>query len=326
MPERVAPARFGPAWRRECRPALGRATAEYPRLRATTGLDIGWEVMDMEAEEKHQEDSLGALLVRMVQDDRKREQLRSELSGFTHRCRNVLSCLKTSLYLVKRDSPSSLPAWWPELERNYSGIERLLNDVQTICRPMSPSFLRAPFRSFVRDRESSWRDWFRDGPGSLEIAPPAEESAGDFDPTLMRIGWDALVRWRAEVMRSGHSGRLSWRTSDDLFHVRWMERRADGASGSVEKRECRGGLAGSARQIQTLALPLLTRVIRSHQGSVHWTYEPAFQVDLSWPREQAAPEAGPASLSAGHPAEPLSQPPVPAQGATPGGSQPRGGP
>jgi len=41
-------------------------------------------------------------LLRLVQSDRQIQQLREELGGFSHRCRNLLNGMKMSLYFLRR--------------------------------------------------------------------------------------------------------------------------------------------------------------------------------------------------------------------------------
>src|SRR4051794_29215659 len=70
------------------------------------------------------EDALCSSLLRVVQDDRKIAQLREEISGFSHRYRNLLNGMKMSLYLVRRGADQALPALWANVEQSYGGIEQ----------------------------------------------------------------------------------------------------------------------------------------------------------------------------------------------------------
>ena len=47
------------------------------------------------------EGGLCCSLLRLVQSDRQIQQLREELGGFSHRCRNLLNGMKMSLYFVR---------------------------------------------------------------------------------------------------------------------------------------------------------------------------------------------------------------------------------
>jgi hypothetical protein len=244
--------------------------------------------MNSQEQEAEADEGLSGSLFRIVQDERKIKQLRHELGNFSHRCRNVLSGMKMSLYLLRRQVPGSLPGWWENIEQNYRGIEQLLDELQSIYRPMPLTLVRAPFRSLVRDRESSWRDWFARGRVALEISPPAEEIAGDLDPMCLRMGCDAFLGWRAAALQPGHVGRLFWQTADDWLHACWQE-----SPGVARAPETVLDSLAKDRSTQPtgrwmLALPLLARVVKAHGGSVQWTRFPAFEVRFGWPLEQDA--------------------------------------
>ena len=169
------------------------------------------------------EGGLCCSLLRLVQSDRQIQQLREELGGFSHRCRNLLNGMKMSLYFMRRGAEQPLPQWWNGLELNYRGIEELLDQLQAIYRPISLTLVRGAFRCLVQDRQRLWSDWFASGCGTLEIVPPEQESAGEFDPMCLTMGFDALARWRASAVSAGQSARISWRTGDDQFEVSWHE-------------------------------------------------------------------------------------------------------
>ena len=83
------------------------------------------------------EGGLCCSLLRLVQSDQQIQQLREELGGFSHRCRNLLNGMKMSLYFMRRGAEQPLPQWWDGLEQNYRGIEELLDQLQAIYRPIS---------------------------------------------------------------------------------------------------------------------------------------------------------------------------------------------
>jgi len=248
--------------------------------------------MNPQAQDAETDEGLSCSLLRVVQDERKIEQLRKELSSFSHRCRNVLSGMKMSLYLIRRDVPCSLPAWWEEIERNYRGLEHLLDELQSIYRPMPLTLVRAPFRSLVHDRESSWRDWFSCGHATLEIIPPAEEAAGDLDPMCLRMGCDAFFGWRASALLPGQIGRLAWHTNQGWLHACWQEQPPEPGPNRRTRHDPSGQRVAQLASDRRLALPMLARVVKAHGGSIQWARVPAFQVSFGWPLEQAPPCAG----------------------------------
>ena len=102
-----------------------------------------------------------------MQSDRQIQQLRQELSGFSHRCRNLLNGMKMSLYFMRRGAEQPLPSWWDGLELNYRGIEEL-------ARPVAgdlPAHLvdpgSGPARCLIQERQRLWSDWFESGCGAL---------------------------------------------------------------------------------------------------------------------------------------------------------------
>jgi hypothetical protein len=221
-----------------------------------------------------------------VQSDQQVEQLRNELSSFSHRCRNVLNGMKMSLYFMRRGAENPLPQWWEGLERNYRGIEQLLDHVQAIYRPISLTLIRGTFRCLVQDRQKPWCDWFASGNGSMEIVPPEQESAGQFDPMYLAMGFDALVRWRASILVAGQSARLSWRAADGEFQVTWQESgETMPASTSPSAPVCLGSHLPCMPHMP-LALPLLARIMTAHSGKLQWSREPQFHTLLSWPLDQ----------------------------------------
>ena len=177
------------------------------------------------------EGGLCCSLLRLVQSDQQIQQLRQELGGFTHRCRNLLNGMKMSFYFVRRGAEQPLPKWWDGVERNYQGIEELFDQLQTIYRPINLSLVRSKFRCLLQDRQRVWCEWFAASTGRVEVLPPDEESAGEFDPMCLTMGLDTLARWRAAALHPGQTARIAWITQNEQFEVIWEE--------SVRKSPCR---------------------------------------------------------------------------------------
>jgi hypothetical protein len=245
--------------------------------------------MDSQLNKGIEEEGLTCSLLQLAQDDRKIEHLREELSGFTHRFRNLLSSVKMSLYFMKRGADRPLPPWWAEIEQNYGGIEQLLDQLQLIYKPMPLTLVRAPFSSFVLDRERIWRDLFATSNRSLQIVPPSEESAGELDPMYLSVGFDALLRWRAPALVSGHYARFSWMTAEGRLEACWHELGIEGLAQKRENLQPRLGRSAAATPQRALALPLLARVIKAHQGTMRWRSVPEFEIVFGWPLDQSKP-------------------------------------
>ncbi len=233
------------------------------------------------------EGGLCCSLLRLVQSDCQIHQLREELGGFSHRCRNLLNGMKMSLYFMRRGAEHPLPPWWDGLEQNYRGIEELLDQLQAIYRPISLTLVRGGFRCLVQDRQGLWSDWFASGCGTLEIESPEQEAEGEFDPMCLTMCLDALVRWRAAVISAGQSARISWRTGDGQFEVSWDESAAPAPALIRPPAQASPGSPSLRAAHQPLALPLLARVMTAHRGTMEWSGKPEFHALLRWPLNQS---------------------------------------
>lgn len=241
--------------------------------------------MDSQDQDGLEADALSFLLLRFVRDEGDAAQLRETLSGFTHRCRNLLNGMKMGFYFVHRRAEGELPRRLTEVEEAYGSIERLFDQLQRIYRPMTLTRVRASFGCLVGAREREWRDEFRRIGADLEIVRPAEESPGEFDPSHLGQALDAFVSWRAPAIPPGSTARLAWRTEDQHFEVTWEEtheeirRAGDGASAGTPS-------SGLEATNHAMAMPLLARILTAHHGVLEWSAGPGFRVRLQWPLVQ----------------------------------------
>jgi hypothetical protein len=244
--------------------------------------------MHCSPQEGPREEILSDLLLGLVLDQADTERLRGMLSAFLHRCRNLLSGMKMSLYLVRREAPGPLPCRMAEVEETYRSIECLFDRLQAIYRPVTLTPIRARLGSLVADREEGWRESFRAAGASLEISPPREDRRGDFDPSYLELGLDAFVAWRASSIAAGQTASLSWRTEGSEFEVSWGE---SPDSAAVRHAEAGQGppRSGLRATISSLGLPLLARMITAHRGILEWEGTPLFQVRFRWPMTLSEP-------------------------------------
>jgi hypothetical protein len=241
--------------------------------------------MESLVDETHPE-GLSAVLSRIVVDPAQVRSLHEILGPFCHQSRNVLNCLKMSLYLARREEERTTGSAWDGLERTYLKLEQFFDTIQTICRPMPLSLVRLSFSMLVEDRRRSWTDLFLGHQRSLELITPRDPVIGDYDPLHLGRALDAFVGWRAESGEDGESASFRWWTDREHFHLEWLESRAG------TKRT--GGRAQD--QQEPLALPLLGRVISAHGGVMKLLEPSGRYVHVSWPQSASNPHRS-------HPAE-----------------------
>src|SRR4051812_28397990 len=115
------------------------------------------------------EEAMSSLLLRLVQDEERADELREMLSGFTHRCRNLLNGMKMSLYLMRKTAAGQVPHRLAEVEEAYGSIEQLFDRLQAIYRPISLTPISAKFGCLVDDRQRGWREAFESADATLKI-------------------------------------------------------------------------------------------------------------------------------------------------------------
>jgi hypothetical protein len=213
-------------------------------------------------------------------------QIRDMLSSFNHRCRNSLNGIKMGLYLYKREVGGPMPGGWGDLERSYQQLEVLFDRLQVIYRPLSLTLVRCPLGRLVDERLPSWRACFSLKGRTLELARPADDQPGDFDPMYLGLGLDACVAWRAESGQANGNTVLSWKIADGSFECRWEERRSANSSLTRERdNEHRHGSRPNG-WVDSLAHRLLKRIVSAHGGHVETNCDPPFVMTVRWPRFQ----------------------------------------
>jgi hypothetical protein len=210
---------------------------------------------------------------------------------FNHQFRNSLNGIKMGLYLFKREAGGPLPGCWTGLARLYEEIERSFDRLQMIYRPLSLTVVRSTLGLLISERLPSWRTWFDSDGRALVVERPDDDGSGDFDPTYLSLGLDAFVAWRAAQTQSNWHARLSWRIADGHFEIVWND--VPWRCGAAVVEHANGTTAGQGPSIgiDSLALPLLARIIEAHGGSVEARRDPAFRITLRWPRFQSGETA-----------------------------------
>jgi hypothetical protein len=237
------------------------------------------------------EDELSSSILRLVDDPERVECLRKMLSSFNHQCRNSLNGIKMSLYLFKREAGGPMPQCWLELERTYQELERLFDRLQVIYRPLSLTLVRSPFGQLVSERLHTWGSCIHVRGRALDVDPPGDDGPTDFDPMYLGLALDAFVAWRGEAGNANFQTRLSWKVEDDSLEVNWKETPPAGACLAGETH--RAGRHGSRPlgQIDSLALPLLARIVSAHKGFLETGSDPEFTMRLQFPRFQSGEQS-----------------------------------
>lgn len=222
--------------------------------------------------EQTQGDLAGSLF-RIAANPEMVTELHQIMGGFCHQCRNTLNSLRLSLYLANRDSSAATIPAWSDLESHYRSVERMFDRLQTICRPMRLTPIRASLSLVIDQHWAEWVAAMGATGGLLERIAPAGPDVGDFDPIRLAEGLDAFVRWRAREGTPGQRAELRWVVSDGRFALLWSE------SGSSAGAACEDGL----ERADSLALPLLARVISAHGGTLDLSLRNGLHLGASWP-------------------------------------------
>jgi len=227
-------------------------------------------------------------MLSVVDDLERADGLRRMLSGYSHRCRNMLNGIKMSLYLFRREVRGPMPACVSEFERGYQEIERLFCQLQSLYRPMTVTMVRSPLGQLIAELSPKWRSWFHARGLILQLDPPGADVPGDFDPMQLGIGLDALIAWRAATGDARWHPRLSWRTDAGFFDVRWDEvpTQSTMAPSELDARLSQGSRSNASMRADCLALPLLARIVAAHGGGIKAAREPSFSLRVRWPQFQ----------------------------------------
>jgi hypothetical protein len=234
------------------------------------------------------EDELSCSILRLVEDPERIETLRKMLSSFNHQCRNSLNGIKMSLYLFKREAGGPMPQRWLELERTYQELERLFDRLQVIYRPLTLTLVRSPFGQLVSERLPTWRSWFHLRGRALDVVRPGEDGPSDFDPMYLGLALDAFIAWRAEAGHANFQTSLSWKIEGESLEFKCEEARPAGLCQAAERHRATAHCSRPQGQMDSLALPLLARIVSAHGGSLETSSEPDYTMRIRLPRFQSS--------------------------------------
>lgn len=214
-------------------------------------------------------------LLVIVREPRIRQAVYEELGEYCHMCRNRLNSLKLSLFLAKKQSTGRRVEDWERIERHYVELERAVDRVQTICRPMTLSPVSIGLELLIEDRRAEWIRLMAESGCELECVPPPARALAAFDVERMGQALDALIRWRAGDPSPGRLARLRWWVEAGTAHLAWEEERSTPVRPSDEGA--------------TWNLPLLVRIVLAHGGDLRLTDDSDWRLRLSWPAAAGSP-------------------------------------
>jgi hypothetical protein len=226
------------------------------------------------------DESIGGLsgsLLNVVADSSRVAALYEALGEYCHLVRNRLNSVKLSLYLAARPGSGQRDDRLLDLERRYLMLERFVEQLQTICRPMRLTPMPVAVGMLVEDRRPAWTEWLGARGIELELVPPRGPAVGVFDPLRLGQGLDALASWRGEVAPADSSVRVEWWSMPDALAVDWSEPRATSLGEPSPD--------GDAGTPASLALPLLAKAVAAHGGTVDVSLADGFRVALRWPHQ-----------------------------------------
>lgn len=224
-------------------------------------------------------DGLSSALLSIAADGDQVALFHRILDRYFHRFRNRLNSMKLSLYLGRRDSLGSEVGLWSELEGRYQTIERFLDQIQNYCRPFELTPIEAPLDLFLEERRQAWEHRHSSRGLEFDLNPPEQPAFGQFDPSRLAQGLDALAAWRVESLPVGTSIRLQWAERDGWLHLHWEEPQVRNSC----SKECAGDSPID------LALPILARIVQAHGGTLDVSLQSGFALTLKWPRFRRTP-------------------------------------
>jgi hypothetical protein len=219
------------------------------------------------------DDLLGSQLLRIARDPDLRRMVYERLGEYCHQCRNRLNSLKLSLYLAMKNTPPASPDLWVDIEHQYRELERRVDRVQTLCRPIILSRVTLGLELLIDDRREAWREVMSSNGRELEFVAPAERAVANFDVERLGQVFDSLVAWRASDHSSGSSARLRWWFEAGHAHIAWEEPLESGPT----PRSSPSAFGA------TWTIPLLARVVLAHDGDLFVSEERGWRLEVSWP-------------------------------------------
>jgi signal transduction histidine kinase len=216
-----------------------------------------------------QVDGLAGSLLRSVDEPDRIAMIQMRLDRFCHRLRNRLNSMKLSLYLARRLTGDGPGADWARTDQACRAIETLIEQLQVFCAPLHPAPTEGDLGVWMEARLADWRRQLERQGIQLEVEADSQgvPLPGRTDWARLGQGLDGLIASWGESGLQGSSIRLSWGRDLDRFLVRF---------------EGEDWMLRPSTEVESLALPLLARVLAAHGGAVS-IRDDRPSIELSWP-------------------------------------------
>ena len=159
----------------------------------------------------------------IARDPTLRGALYGQIGEYFHQCRNRLNSLKLSLYLIKRQADCDLVGPWSEAARQYDELERRMEHLQRLCRPLTLSRVRIGLDLLLNDRQAGWSALWASRHELLRIEPPPSPVVASFDVDRLGHALDRFVAWRAGQGAGSSVACLRWWARSGEVHLSWVE-------------------------------------------------------------------------------------------------------
>ncbi len=218
------------------------------------------------------EDHLSGQLLQIARDPELRQLVYARLGEYSHQCRNRLNSLKLCLFLAIRQSTADRSELWDEIDRSYLNLERRVERIQLLCRPLTLTHLPIALDLLIEDRRSTWTRTMAEAGCELAFVAPKDRAVVSYDVPSMGVALDALVAWRAGHSYRGRSARVRWSAENGRAQIYWEE------FGEAQGRKGEPDVEGA-----TWSLPLVARIVTAHGGDYRLESTPNWQITLTWP-------------------------------------------
>lgn len=217
-------------------------------------------------------DPLLSHLLSIVANDDLRQSVYEHVGEYCHQCRNQLNSLKLCLYLARRQTPPPMRSGLDQLEQRYSALERSIEMIQILCRPLQLVLTTLPFELLIDDRSGQWSQVAAAHEVEFTCRGPGPSAPVVFDPERIGQALDSLVQWRIGRLPRDSSVRLTWSVSADRITLVWHEEPPRGTA-----------FAAPVEGEDVWSLPTIQRIVEAHQGAVILRSGSSAEVEISWP-------------------------------------------